>query len=136
MADKLKVLFIEDDESLTFINKISLEREGFEVFHADNLREAKLLFTAKQPDIVWTDHEFPAERGRFIAPNGFNIIDFIKQSSRPQTKIIWWSGKIEIKLETPKEKGADFAFYKPAMFSEIKNALEQVKAELEQQQNR
>jgi DNA-binding response OmpR family regulator len=41
---KERILYVEDDESLSFITKDQLEMEGYDVTHAVNGKEAWAIF--------------------------------------------------------------------------------------------
>ena len=45
MSDKPKILYVEDDETLSFITKDNLTRKGFEVTHIDNGIDAFNIFS-------------------------------------------------------------------------------------------
>lgn len=66
---KIKLLLVEDDESLSFIVKGSLELTGsYEVFVASNGKEGLEAYVSFKPDVIVSDIEMPEMSGEdFVA---------------------------------------------------------------------
>ena len=67
MSDKPKILYVEDDETLSFITKDNLTRKGFEVTHVDNGIDAFNLFINENFDICLFDVMLPKMDGFDLA---------------------------------------------------------------------
>lgn len=70
---KIKVLIVEDDESLREMYKIRLEYEGFEVLTASNGEEGLAKAVSEQPDIILLDIMMPKI-------SGFDVLDILKST--------------------------------------------------------
>jgi len=70
---KIKVLIVEDDESLREMYKIRLEYEGFEVLAASNGEEGLAKAVSEQPDIILLDIMMPKI-------SGFDVLDILKST--------------------------------------------------------
>lgn len=70
---KIKVLIVEDDESLREMYKIRLEYEGFEVLVASNGEEGLAKAVSEQPDIILLDIMMPKI-------SGFDVLDILKST--------------------------------------------------------
>jgi len=67
VSNKAKILYVEDDETLSFITKDNLERKQFEVVHADNGIDAFNLFSNEKFDICLFDVMLPQMDGFDLA---------------------------------------------------------------------
>ncbi len=63
----IKVLYVEDEESLALIVADSLEDYGFEVMHRTNGQEALSLFKKEKPDVLVIDIMMPLMDGFTLA---------------------------------------------------------------------
>ena len=64
---KERILYVEDDESLSFITKDQLEMEGYDVTHAINGKEAWSIFRKAEFDICLLDVMLPQLDGFELA---------------------------------------------------------------------
>lgn len=92
MSDKAKILYVEDDETLSFITKDNLERKGFEVIHTDNGLDAYHLFSNQSIDICLFDVMLPQMDGfdlahKVRAVNQEIPILFITAKTLPEDRI-------------------------------------------------
>jgi len=65
--DKVKILYVEDDETLCFITRDNLERNGFEVIHTNNGIDAFSIFSKEKFDICLFDVMLPRMDGFDLA---------------------------------------------------------------------
>ena len=81
-----KILFVDDEESLTRLEKISLEQLGYEVIAKTNVREALETFRASPQsfDVVITDQTMPIMTGEELSKKLLEI--------RPNVPIILCTG--------------------------------------------
>ena len=92
MSDKPKILYVEDDETLSFITKDNLTRKGFEVTHVDNGLDAFNLFSNESFDICLFDVMLPKMDGFDLAHKVRSInmeipILFITAKTLPEDRI-------------------------------------------------
>jgi len=92
VSDKAKILYVEDDETLSFITKDNLERKGFEVVQADNGVDAYNLFTNQKFDICLFDVMLPKMDGFDLAHKVRSVnqeipILFITAKTLPEDRI-------------------------------------------------
>lgn len=73
--EKIKVLLVEDEETLAMIVKETLEGEGFDVIVANNGSEGLQLLTQSRPDIVVADIMMPEM-------DGFEMVRRIRRSDQ------------------------------------------------------
>jgi DNA-binding response OmpR family regulator len=67
MNDKRTILYVEDDETLSYITKDSLEMHGFQVLHCTNGNDALLKFNANEISICLFDIMLPRLDGFSLA---------------------------------------------------------------------
>jgi DNA-binding response OmpR family regulator len=67
MADKKKIVIVEDEKDILELLNIMLTRVGYEVFLCDNGRYALDLIKKTQPDLVLLDMMLPGMDGKAIA---------------------------------------------------------------------
>ena len=58
-----RILVVDDDESIRFLLRAVLERQGYEVIEAENGYEGLLCYHAEPTDLVITDLEMPVMNG-------------------------------------------------------------------------
>jgi DNA-binding response OmpR family regulator len=92
VIEKAKILYVEDDETLSFITKDNLERKGFEVIQADNGIDALSLFANQQFDICLFDVMLPKMDGFDLAHKVRTVnqeipILFITAKTLPEDRI-------------------------------------------------
>jgi DNA-binding response OmpR family regulator len=100
----MRVLLIEDDRNLRKILKEELERHSFEVFEADNGKNAIDIFAAIFPDVAILDVGIPFLSGDKLAAE-------FKHFNK-KCRIVAISGSSE-KLTIAKSHGADAVLIKP-----------------------
>lgn len=76
MADekKIKILIVEDDDSLREMYKIRLEYEGFDVIVASDGETALAKAVSEQPDLILLDIMMPKI-------SGFDVLDILKSTN-------------------------------------------------------
>ena len=92
MSDKAKILYVEDDETLSFITSDNLERKGFMVTHTDNGIDAFNLFSNEKFDICLFDVMLPKMDGFDLAHKVRSVnqeipILFITAKTLPEDRI-------------------------------------------------
>ncbi len=111
----MKILIVEDDVLMAKTLEFRLKKDGFQVFHAADGREALKLITENEYDLVVSDIMLPFN-------SGLEILNYLKTSKRANTPIIMLSsfGAENIILEAF-NLGADDYLTKP--FSPIELSL-------------
>lgn len=71
---KIKILIIEDDESLREMYKMRLSYEGFEVIEASDGESGLAKAVAEQPDLILLDIMMPKI-------SGFDVLDILKSTN-------------------------------------------------------
>lgn len=66
MANKYKILFVEDEENILRFVRVLLESEGYSVITAKCCNEAKILYSSHLPDLVILDLGLPDKDGSFL----------------------------------------------------------------------
>jgi DNA-binding response OmpR family regulator len=117
MTKQYKILYVEDDETLAYLTKDSLQMHNFEVIHFDNGEDAMHNFSNQAYDICVLDIMVPKK-------DGFEIAKAIRQINN-EIPIIFLSAK------TLKEDrimglkiGADDYLVKPFSIEELVLKLE------------
>jgi DNA-binding response OmpR family regulator len=117
MNKKYKILYVEDDETLAYLTKDSLEMNHYEVMHFDNGETALANFADQAYDICVLDIMVPKK-------DGFEIAKAIRQQNN-EIPIIFLSAKtlkedriMGLKL------GADDYLVKPFSIEELMLKLE------------
>ena len=110
---KPRILYVEDDESLSFITKDQLELEGFNVTHSANGKDAWSAFRKGEFDLCLLDVMLPQM-------DGFELAKKIRSVSR-HVPIIFLTAKSmqEDKMEGFLLGGDDYVT-KPYSFEELK----------------
>lgn len=110
---KPRVLYVEDDESLSFITKDQLEMEGYDVTHSANGKEAWSAFRKGEFDLCLLDVMLPQM-------DGFELAKKIRSVSK-HVPIIFLTAKSmqEDKMEGFLLGGDDYVT-KPYSFEELK----------------
>lgn len=114
---KAKILYVEDDESLSFITKDQLEMEGYNVTHINNGKDGWSAFKKGDFDICLLDVMLPQM-------DGFELARKIRGVSK-HVPIIFLTAKSmqEDKMEGFLLGGDDYVT-KPYSFDELKMRLE------------
>lgn len=112
MSKKAKILYVEDDESLSFLTKDNLEMEGYEVIHCTNGMEAMDEFENSTFDIAILDVMLPKM-------DGFTLAKHIREKNK-DIPILFLTAKSlkEDKLEGLQLGGDDY-ITKPFSIEEL-----------------
>ncbi len=102
MADKRKVLLLDDSAITLEMEKAALEDRGYRVEAASNLLEFEARLTSFEPEIVLTDLEMPDISGN-------EIVKFLKNDYRTENiPIVLFSSRPDAELAVIAEQaGAD-----------------------------
>lgn len=114
---KAKILYVEDDESLSFITKDQLDMENYDVTHCSNGKDAWAAFKKGEFDLCLLDVMLPHM-------DGFELAKKIRGVSR-HVPIIFLTAKtmVEDKMEGFLLGGDDYVT-KPYSFEELKMRIE------------
>lgn len=119
--EKIKILVVDDEESVCLGVKTILEPAGYEVNHAITGEEALAIIKKKDFDIVLLDLVMPGV-------DGAEVCERIKKL-KPKTKVVGITGSPTgnrlIKFIT--SGGIDACLYKPFGKEEILSAIKKVK---------
>jgi CheY-like chemotaxis protein len=83
----MKILIVDDNQSLATVIQYMLEQNGYEVSSAFDGLEGYSAYFQFQPDLVITDIQMPGE-------NGLELISHIREQD-PAVKTIYMSGNLE-----------------------------------------
>ena len=83
----MKILIVDDNQSLATVIRYILEHEGYEVSSALNGLEGYSAYFQFRPDLVITDIQMPGE-------NGFELMNHIRKRD-PSVKTIYMSGNLD-----------------------------------------
>lgn len=75
MANKIKILLVEDDEFLANMYKTKLTLEGFEVAHAGDGEKGLELASSENPDIILLDILLPKK-------DGWEVLGILKEQEK------------------------------------------------------
>jgi two-component system response regulator VicR len=114
---KAKILYVEDDESLSFITKDQLEMESYDVTHAVNGKDGWAMFKKNEYDLCLLDVMLPQM-------DGFELAKKIRGVSK-HVPIIFLTAKSmqEDKMEGFLLGGDDYVT-KPYSFEELKMRID------------
>ena len=114
---KAKILYVEDDDSLSFITKDQLEMESYDVTHSANGKDAWSIFKKGEFDLCLLDVMLPQM-------DGFELAKKIRAVSK-HVPIIFLTAKsmVEDKMEGFLLGGDDYVT-KPYSFEELKMRIE------------
>ncbi|MDI3269530.1 MAG: response regulator transcription factor [Bacillota bacterium] len=107
-----KILVLEDDGDIRHIVTGALEKAGFQVLAADNLREAQALFTKEAPDLAVVDLLLPDG-------HGFDFARLVRRFSDQVGIVILTAISEEADLVAALEIGADDYIVKPFRTREL-----------------
>ena len=108
MAEKLRILLVDDEKSITMLDEARLQHAGYAVLIATNGQEALETAHRERPDLMILDLMLPKL-------NGYEVCTMLKQDTRYQKiPIIMFTAKAQEKDEKlGLECGADAYIRKP-----------------------
>lgn len=83
----MKILIVDDNQSLATVIQYMLEQNGYEVSSAFDGLEGYSAYFQFRPDLVITDIQMPGE-------NGLELISHIREQD-PSVKTIYMSGNLD-----------------------------------------
>lgn len=109
---KVNILLVEDEKTLAFLIRESLEERGFEVSQAFNGQEALDLFYQKEIDLIILDVAIPKV-------NGFKVLSIIR-ATHPEIPILMLTARIKSEDAVKAlSLGANDYIRKPFNFEEL-----------------
>lgn len=122
MADKSRILVVDDEEALRTVLSSELVSAGYDVNTASDGDEAIATVQNKKFDLVLLDIKMPKV-------DGFEVLKFIKKSS-PALKVIMLTGFADLKnaIESKKHGAEDFVS-KPYDLVDLLTTIERVLSE-------
>lgn len=118
----LKLLIIDDEETIVFALKRYFQREGYEVDTARELEEAEALLTTTKYGVVIADLAL----GNGSGTEGLELVRFARRSN-PAALIVMLTGggSRELKAEAFR-RGIDAFVDKPAELEQLDRILDQI----------
>ncbi len=128
MAEKIKILVIDDNETFLEVFGLNLQAEGFEVCKAESAGAAFNILSKVRPDLIISDIYMPDE-------TGFDIVQKLKKdekySSIPVMLITADTSDTAATVDEAFNKGADDCIFKPVNMEDtvkrINNLLNEFK---------
>ncbi|MBI4765302.1 MAG: response regulator [Deltaproteobacteria bacterium] len=114
----MKILIVDDNQSLATVIQYMLEQKGYEVSSAFGGLEGYSAYFQFQPDLVITDIQMPGE-------NGFELINHIREQD-PSVKTIYMSGNLDqfdTLLEEEKKRFPINVLRKPFFMDDLINRV-------------
>lgn len=122
MADKKKILVVDDEDALRTVLSSELVGEGYEVETAADGDEAINVVQTKPFDLVLLDIKMPKV-------DGFEVLKFLK-SKYPNVKVIMLTGFADLKNAIESKKlGAEDFVSKPYDLVDLLTTIERVVSE-------
>ncbi len=122
MADKSRVLVVDDEEALRTVLSTELKGEGYEVDTASDGDEAISIVQNKKFDLLLLDIKMPKV-------DGFEVLKFVKKSF-PAIKVIMLTGFADLKNAIESKKlGAEDFVSKPYDLVDLLTTIERVLSE-------
>ncbi len=122
MADKKKILVVDDEDALRTVLSSELVGEGYEVETAADGDEAMNVVQMKPFDLVLLDIKMPKV-------DGFEVLKFLK-SKYPNIKVIMLTGFADLKNAIESKKlGAEDFVSKPYDLVDLLTTIERVVSE-------
>ncbi len=112
-----KVLVVEDDDAVRMMLQEGLQRDGFEVVAASNVRDALLLISTQSFDVLLSDLHMP------LAGDGFTLVSAMRHT-HPNALTVVLSGypALEEAMSSILAQ-ADEIFTKPIRIRELKELI-------------
>ncbi|MBR6004086.1 MAG: response regulator transcription factor [Lachnospiraceae bacterium] len=107
----MKILLLEDDSAIGMGLKYSLEKEGYEVNHFENCKDAKASFKAGEYSLCILDINLPDG-------NGYDVCKFVKEKEDIPV-IFLTASDAEVNVVMGLEMGADDYICKPFRINEL-----------------
>ncbi len=122
MADKSRILVVDDEDALRMVLSSELSSSGYEVATASDGDEAITVIQNKKFDLVLLDIKMPKV-------DGFEVLKFIKKNY-PAVKVIMLTGFADLKnaIESKKHGAEDFVS-KPYDLVDLLTTIERVLSE-------
>ena len=116
----ISVLVVDDEQDIRDVLEMALVDSGYEVFTAENGRQALDVFIEKLPTIVITDIKMPVM-------DGIELLDQIKRrSADAEVIMITGHGDMNLAIRSLKNEAADFIL-KPIDVNALEMALKRVR---------
>lgn len=127
MSNKYKILLIEDEANIrTFVSAL-LEADGYQVIHAENCSNGKMLFASYIPDLVVLDLGLPDG-------DGMSLLEYIRAAS-PVPVIVLSARNGETDKVSALDAGANDYVTKPfgpaEFMARVRSALRNVRRNTE-----
>ena len=122
MADKSRILVVDDEDALRMVLSNELSSSGYDVASAADGDEAITMVQNKKFDLVLLDIKMPKV-------DGFEVLKFIKKNS-PHVRVIMLTGFADLKnaIESKKHGAEDFVS-KPYDLVDLLTTIERVLSE-------
>ena len=113
MSKEIKIVIAEDNSVLTLLLKLSLKKEGYQLFIAEDGKAAKALIVEHNPHVILTDIMMDYF-------SGLELISYVRNELKRDTPILVFSssGQEEIILKAFSLGATDF-MSKPLMPNEL-----------------
>ncbi|HET6272708.1 MAG: Response regulator [Bacteroidetes bacterium] len=122
MADKSKILVVDDEDALRTVLSNELTSEGYDVSTASDGDEAISTIQKGLYDLVLLDIKMPRL-------NGFEVLKFVKEK-HPKTKVVMLTGFADLKNAIESKKlGAEDFVSKPYDLVDLLTTIERVLSE-------
>jgi len=122
MADKSRILVVDDEDALRMVLSSELSSSGYDVATASDGDEAITVIQNKKFDLVLLDIKMPKV-------DGFEVLKFVKKNY-PAMKVIMLTGFADLKnaIESKKHGAEDFVS-KPYDLVDLLTTIERVLSE-------
>jgi DNA-binding NtrC family response regulator len=122
MADKSRILVVDDEDALRMVLSSELSSSGYDVATASDGDEAITVIQNKKFDLVLLDIKMPKV-------DGFEVLKFVKKNY-PSMKVIMLTGFADLKnaIESKKHGAEDFVS-KPYDLVDLLTTIERVLSE-------
>ena len=123
MADKSRILVVDDEEALRTVLSSELVSAGYDVATAADGDEAISTVQNKKFDLILLDIKMPRV-------DGFEVLKFVKRTYGPAVKVIMLTGFADLKnaIESKKHGAEDFVS-KPYDLVDLLTTIERVLSE-------
>ena len=124
----MKILAIDDQQSIRISVKKKLTELGYEVETANSNEDGILLYNSFNPDLVLLDMNMPEMSGYDeVLYTGIEVVKFIRLFMRRDTPIIVMSGNTDESVINENYKlGVNHYLKKPASLEELAQRIEKI----------